>query len=34
MAHGTIGVLVLGAGLALELIGLIVVAMIIRRAEQ
>lgn len=34
MAHGTIGILVLGAGLALELIGLIVVAMIMRRAEQ
>ena len=33
VGHGTIGVLVLGAGLALELIGLIVVAMIMRRAE-
>ena len=34
MAHGTVGMLVLGAGLALELIGLIVVAMIMRGAEQ
>ena len=34
LAHGTVGILVLGAGLALELLGLIVVATIIRRAEQ
>jgi len=34
IAHGTIGILVLGTGLALELIGLVVVALIMRRAEQ
>ena len=34
MAHGTIGGVVLGAGVALELTGLIVIAMIMRRAEQ
>lgn len=34
MAHGTIGGVVLGAGLALELTGLIVVALILRRAER
>ena len=34
IAHGTIGVLVLVTGLALELAGLIVVAIIMRRAES
>lgn len=33
-AHGTIGVIVLGTGLALEITGLAVVALIMRRAEQ
>lgn len=33
MAHGMIGILVLGTGLALELLGLAVVAAIMRRAE-
>jgi Flp pilus assembly protein TadB len=33
-AHGTIGILVLGTGLALEIVGLAVVALIMRRAEQ
>ena len=34
MAHGATGILVLGAGLALEFLGLIAVAVIVRRAEQ
>lgn len=34
MAHGMIGIIVLSAGLALELLGLIVVAVIIRRAGR
>jgi tight adherence protein B len=34
IAHGTIGILVLGTGLVLELIGLVVVALIMRRAGQ
>ena len=34
IAHGTIGILVLSAGLALEFIGLLVVALIMRRAER
>jgi tight adherence protein B len=34
VAHGTVGFLVLGCGLALELVGLVVVATIMRRAER
>lgn len=34
LAHGTIGSVVLGTGIALELTGLIVVAVIVRRAEK
>lgn len=34
VAHGAVGTFLLGTGLALELVGLLVVALIMRRAEQ
>ena len=34
MAHGTIGVFILGIGLTLEVVGLLAVALIVRRADR
>ena len=34
MAHGTVGVFILGTGLTLEVVGLLAVALIVRRADR
>ena len=34
MAHGTVGVFILGIGLTLEVVGLLAVALIVRRADR